>query len=1004
MDSLGLPRFPSDGWRKTAVVNTIIVGLFVIANFSTLIWSISKSGVLGTNVFSQGDCDEISRLNTFLHLLLNIASSLIIASSNFFMQVLNSPTRAEVDRAHARQHWLDIGVPSLRNVLNVSPYKSLAWALFSLSSLPIHLLFNSSVFTVDYNGSEWSMALVSESLLHGEPYAIPGAALMLEGTKCYGQKYYDGLRQAYYYSYEFGRNDVGFQHNPERLNGVMADLVANATHKLSVSECKSEYQTCQGLYKYRNLLLVVGSRDEPTDSQGWVINDIYDMEQSVGDLYDLGALELDDDELQNETFSALWKPFFEDETMSQPNSLWFSSACRKIAAPVSASSISYGCYNSCSGPLGTASSKIEQRINLTQARSSNWDFSWLQGQILDNTTLGLVAPEEFPDSCQGIPRPSYRKNSTNNIHVEYCLAEPFEQGCKLAISNILLLVVTICVSMKLVLCVIVVVALRDDPLVTPGDAVASFIILPDPTTVGRCAAEISDIRICPCEQKPLRWQRRSKRLLHSISPANWGTNYFFFSILIIILATVMYGAFYQYPLSEVSGIGIIFSHEQSMLRGGVLKEDWFPTGDFLASVLLPNTPQLLLSCAYFAYNSLYTQLLTESEWQSFSLAYRPLRVTNPQGEQWSTFRLQLPYKYSIPLLVISIFLHWITSNAIFLFMSEGGYYSGLIDSYDDQVTLVGYSSPAILIGFIVSLLLLALPVLLALRRLRGHMPISRSNSLIISAACHVSICRKVHSASSMYIPMSWETESLNCLTESVGDGDDWGRRTLAAMSSAMEAGIELHPLLPRSCEQSAVSSHSTAQLQEAGLRHSADSVGNERTGDNSKVADTTGALEGSHHDEEQRLFSSQPSPGITIYENPDVSRIGNAALSNSTYTGQNVVAEGDTDMESERLVIPNHASGDYARIKGSNLDIDEADDRMQAARRLEYGSEAEEDDMQFRIRISRSRILWGVVPMPEEFYSQFEQQENGIELGHLTFGVKEQGVAPPESGLDHLYA
>lgn len=99
---------------------------------------------------------------------------------------------------------------------------------------------------------------------------------------------------------------------------------------------------------------------------------------------------------------------------------------------------------------------------------------------------------------------------------------------------------------------------------------------------------------------------------------------------------------------------------------------WFPTGNFLASVLLPNTPQLILSCAYFAYNALYTRLLTESEWQSFSLGYRPLRVTNPQGEQWSTFRLQLPYRYSIPLLVTGILLHWITSSAIFLFMSDGG--------------------------------------------------------------------------------------------------------------------------------------------------------------------------------------------------------------------------------------------------------------------------------------------------------------------------------------------
>lgn len=566
MDFLRLPRLPSDGWRKTAVINTSIVGFFVVANFSLLIWSVTKSGFLGNNVFSQGGCNKISRINTLLHLLLNIASSLIIASSNFFMQVLNSPTRSEVDKAHARQHWLEIGVPSLRNILNVSPYKSLAWALFSLSSVPIHLLFNSSIFTLDYSGSEWSMAVISEALLHGAPYATPGAALTLEGTYCYDSKDTDDRRK--YASYQFGRDNVSFQPVPERLNDVMATLVASATHKLSNSECKSEYQKCRGLKKYRNLLLVVKSGDETIDSQGWVINNIYDLEESVGDLYDLGVLGLGDEEPQNESFGSLWEPYFGNTSMSQPNSLWFSSGCGKRASQVATMSPD-GCSNSCTGPLGILSSiwsNASPQINATQVKSPDWIFPWLHlgdsmstlrprstwGQILDDHTMsGRPGPELWPNMCQGIPRPSYQKSSTNNIHVEYCLAEPFERGCKVAISNLLLLVVTTCISIKFVLCVAVVVALRDDPLVTPGDAVASFIIVPDPTTIGRCAAEISDIRFRSLERKPLQWQARSKRLAHTVSPANWSMSYFFFSILMIILGFVMRGAFYQYPLSDV---------------------------------------------------------------------------------------------------------------------------------------------------------------------------------------------------------------------------------------------------------------------------------------------------------------------------------------------------------------------------------------------------------------------------------------------------------------------
>lgn len=557
MDFQRLVRLPSDGWRKTAVINTIIVGFFLVANFSTLIWSVAKSGISGRNVFSQGDCNKISLLNTFLHLLLNVASSLIIASSNFFMQVLNSPTRAEVDQAHARKHWLEIGVPSLRNVLNVSPYKSLAWLLFSLSSVPIHLLFNSSVFTVDYSGSQWSMALVSESLLHGAPYSPPGAALTLDGTLCADP-------EDKYASYKFGSNDQDFQNSSQRIANFMTTVRATATQNLSVSDCKSEYQTCQGLHKYRNLLLVIDSDGKSTDAQGWDISDIYDMEETVGNVYNLSALELSDTILQNETFGSIWEAYFENATMSQPNSLWSSSECYKRASEVGMESPD-GCYNSCTGQLGTSRSLKTRKVNDTEVKSSTWEFSWLRvdnsistlrsrsnwGQFLDNLTWSIDDPDLWPNECIGIPRPLYRKNSANDIRVKYCLAEPIEQGCKVAISNPLFFVVTVCIFIKLILCVTVVLALRDDPLVTPGDAVASFIKVPDTTTVGKCAADILDIRFRASERKPMQWLERSKRLAHTISPATWAINYFCFLLLMIILGKVMNGSFYYYTLAEV---------------------------------------------------------------------------------------------------------------------------------------------------------------------------------------------------------------------------------------------------------------------------------------------------------------------------------------------------------------------------------------------------------------------------------------------------------------------
>lgn len=93
---------------------------------------------------------------------------------------------------------------------------------------------------------------------------------------------------------------------------------------------------------------------------------------------------------------------------------------------------------------------------------------------------------------------------------------------------------------------------------------------------------------------------------------------------------------------------------------------------YLGSLLAANAPQLILSLCYFSYNTFFTRLAVETEWNSFSMKHQPLRVSYPIGKQISKYRLQLPYKYSMPLLAISILLHWLVSNTIYVFVTEGG--------------------------------------------------------------------------------------------------------------------------------------------------------------------------------------------------------------------------------------------------------------------------------------------------------------------------------------------
>ncbi len=90
------------------------------------------------------------------------------------------------------------------------------------------------------------------------------------------------------------------------------------------------------------------------------------------------------------------------------------------------------------------------------------------------------------------------------------------------------------------------------------------------------------------------------------------------------------------------------------------------TSSLLATTFIVNLPQLILSIYYVTFNSIFTYLVTELEWASYGTAYKTLRVTDKKGAQRSTHRLQLPYRYSVPLLLSSTLLHWLYSKSTYV--------------------------------------------------------------------------------------------------------------------------------------------------------------------------------------------------------------------------------------------------------------------------------------------------------------------------------------------------
>lgn len=157
-------------------------------------------------------------------------------------------------------------------------------------------------------------------------------------------------------------------------------------------------------------------------------------------------------------------------------------------------------------------------------------------------------------------------------------------------------------------------------------------------------------------------------------------------------------------------------------------------------VILVNLPQLVISALYLLYNDCLTRLRLSVEWASFYLRARPLRVSDPRGLQRSTRFLQLPLWLTVPLLATMAGLHWAISQSIFYTLVKQvdyGTTDGDAVTFDFTVDGVGYSPLGIIICIaIVAALLVPLWSACFFLKIPGGMPVARSCSAAISAACH----------------------------------------------------------------------------------------------------------------------------------------------------------------------------------------------------------------------------------------------------------------------------
>lgn len=188
--------------------------------------------------------------------------------------------------------------------------------------------------------------------------------------------------------------------------------------------------------------------------------------------------------------------------------------------------------------------------------------------------------------------------------------------------------------------------------------------------------------------------------------------------------------------------------------------------DYLEKVLVANGFQIVLSFLYLFYNNILTRQLVADEWIRF-LRYncfkpscpvlnvgdadtnteysskegkKPLRVSSPVGMQRSSYTLSLPMKYSIPLMVAMMSMHWLISESLFLARIQAFGPGPEVYRIPDQDKFeVGYSILGIILSIALgSTMVVALLVNSAVRKYENApagYPAMATDSAAICASC-----------------------------------------------------------------------------------------------------------------------------------------------------------------------------------------------------------------------------------------------------------------------------
>ncbi|SMQ48926.1 unnamed protein product [Zymoseptoria tritici ST99CH_3D7] len=602
----------NSGWRMGVFAGLCTSLTVLCGNIILIFVGFRYSGYEdGIGILAQGRSDDIARISTAYHVLINILSTLILTSSNYCLQVLSSPSRQDVDIAHSEGSYVDIGVLSLRNVRRWRGWRKLGWYLLMLSSIPLHLFYNSAITEVTIGHTYTAHFVLPED--HWPPSWAPDANLVNLTTSEFIDTYHTR------YIPDYGDVYITYDAIALYLNITETAVTLTNTQAMFPYNGESAHGPSWAAVK-ASTFASNGTRSDITTFPRFTgaSVDFIDLDFPYSTLPD--ALEYlrmtgwaDIDGRTGEVMLS---------TINPPMHVSLFTAMRlddgsKVQIIMSFMLIVIAC-------------------NVLKV-AVMW-FVWQQPHTECFITIG--------DSVQSFLRRPDRTTIGMCLESKESLTEILQEQHNRSTARVRILYQDRA-------------AARRSKIRTATSSFVHFDV--DATERRHLTLGLKMRKEKIKDRAPVAWKNSRRANFETVFAKSENRNWMrlMIGLLLFTTGTILTAVWIPIARMPMSAWGTastlrMITGASSTSSTNVLFYTW-----------IANAPQLAISVLYVAVNNYMTRLCSSHEWNRVSKSRKALRVTKPVAGQRSSHFLSLPYRWAVPLTVASGFMHWLLSQSAY---------------------------------------------------------------------------------------------------------------------------------------------------------------------------------------------------------------------------------------------------------------------------------------------------------------------------------------------------